>query len=147
MQANLLAECKDAINDSDLIRSRYRCCIVNQNSVPAPRIWLRASKKNPQNHSPPSSALPACARTESMPPGSPYLLSDDEWSKRFLLLVNVSTDYDKSANEIPHNVTTQKIKLEPCVKESGRKRHSSPNLDDDKKMSSTTPSIVECSKH
>jgi hypothetical protein len=114
MPTNLPAECKDPIKDSDLIQLRYRGCIAKQNPVPAPRIWQRTPKKNQQTQAdaaPTIAHQPACPQLVDAQTGIRAQLSDDEWSRQFLFLVN--------------------------VRESGQKRHSSPSLDGDREKDLT----------
>jgi hypothetical protein len=132
------SECRDAIKDSDLIQMRYRGCIAKSIGVPAPKLWQRSPKNKSQIqaeaapfHDPQS----ACPQVEAQT-GFPALLSNDEWSRQFLLLVNGTSDYENSAHDIDHGLTTQTMTSGSCHKESGRKRALSPSLVGDNNMSS-----------
>jgi hypothetical protein len=132
------AECRDAIKDSDLIQMRYRGCAKNI-GVPAPKLWQRSPKNKSQiqaEAAPFPANQPACPQVEAQT-GLPALLSNDEWSRQFLLLVNGTSDYENSAHDIDHGLTTQAMTLESPHKESGRKRALSPSPIGDNNMSST----------
>ncbi len=102
MSATHRPESHNAINDSDLIRMRYRGCVAKQKPVPAPMIWQRRPKQFSQNHADSAinsdhkpSLLVAEEQSEEF-----TVQSSDEWSKQFLYLIDESEDFNHSAKDL-----------------------------------------------
>jgi hypothetical protein len=134
MQTNLTEDCKESIKDSDLIQLRYQGCISKQNSysIPPPKIWQRTPMKKPEIQADAAPTHhPRFPHLIAPQTGFNVLLSDDEWSRQFLLLVNASTDNEISDKDVDNET-------ESC--QTNRKRPLSPSIDGDKQTCSTLKS-------